>query len=336
MDRKLFQCKDVKIDDEGKITLVFGTMNVIDHDNDVTLPGAIGEPQKVRMSAYNHSSWGNALPVGKGVAYEKGDDMIFEGRFFMTTENGKETHATVKEMGDLQEYSYGFDILEAGWGKFEDKDVRFLKGLKIYEVSPVLLGAGIDTRTLAVKGQGGGDDETYTRMLRRYSKAAMDQIDRVILGEEGKAAMAKIESLIQDDLILNGTGGGIDDLGTIDVGEINTRHLIGDLSIVDAKGNRIHDLPEGAKSKTYAEHAELLLQAVEDFVKRSQSIADLRAEKGKDPASDQNKGRLIDIAKALTEAADGLLDFTMDEDAEVATEAALLLEQHDTRNLIRG
>ena len=87
--------------EKGEVEAVFSTFNVIDHDGDVTLPGAIGDPQKVRMSAYNHSSWDNALPAGKGIVYEKGDEMIFEGRFFMTTENGKDTYETVKAMEDL-------------------------------------------------------------------------------------------------------------------------------------------------------------------------------------------------------------------------------------------
>ncbi len=296
--KKLYQCKGIKVDDQGKVSLVFGTMNVIDHDGDVTLPGAIGEPQKVRMSAYNHSSWGNALPVGKGIVYEKGDDMLYEGQFFLNTVIGKETYETVKAMEDLQEYSYGFDIKEASYGQFgpDNRDVRFLKGLKIFEVSPVLLGAGIDTRTLAIKEQG---------------KASVDaQISAHIARVYGEAAAKKLAALIQDELVLNGTGGSIDNLGTIDV--------------------------TGTKSKTYAEHAELLLAAVEDFVKRSQSIADLRAEKGKDPASEQNHGRLLDIAKALTDAADGLLAFTMDDDKEANQQAALLLEEHDTRELMRG
>lgn len=280
LEKKLYQCTGIKADAQGKISLVFGTMNVIDHDGDVTIPGAIGDPQKVRMSAYNHSSWGESLPVGKGIIYEKGDDMLFDGQFFLNTAAGKETYETVKSMEDLQEYSYGFDITEAGFGQFgpDDQEVRFLKGLKVYEVSPVLLGAGLNTRTLAIKGQSVFQDDPLVREVQRqYGKALFDKID---------------------DEIMNGT--------------------------------------EGDESKTYAEHAEMLLSQVEDFVKRSQSIADLRAEKGKDKSSDQNKGRLIDIAKALTEAADGLLDFATDhdEDTEVAKQVALLLEEHDTRQLI--
>ena len=307
--KKVYRCKGYKVDDRGKIKLVFGTMGVIDHDGDVTLPGAIGEAQKTRMSAYNHSSWGAAKPVGRGVIYESEKDMVYEGGFFMKTIDGLDTYETVKAMGDLQEYSYGFDILKASFGKFEDKEVRFLEELKIYEVSPVLLGAGIDTRTLAVKGQGGSSEEedVHARAVRLYSAAAMKRIDKLILGSG--------EDTLTDEQILNGTLG---------------------LKAFDKAGNTVH-VPEDAKSKTYAEHAEILLQAVEDFVKRSQSIADLREEKGKDSSSEQNHGRLLDIVEALNKAVSGLLDFVGDdEDEEANQQAALLLEEHDTRELLRG
>lgn len=45
------------------------------------------------------------------------------------------------------------------------------------------------------------------------------------------------------------------------------------------------------------------MEAVADFVKRSQSIADLRAEKGKEPASVKNRDGLKAIASELTKAA---------------------------------
>jgi hypothetical protein len=56
----------------------------------------------------------------------------------------------------LQEWSYSFDILDASFGEFEGKQVRFLRKLKVHEVSPVMLGAGIGTHTRAIKSDGDG------------------------------------------------------------------------------------------------------------------------------------------------------------------------------------
>ncbi|MEK7765262.1 MAG: hypothetical protein AAB368_03395, partial [bacterium] len=58
-----------------------------------------------------------------------------------------------------QEYSYGFRVEESSEGEFRAAEgaapqkVRFLKRLAVAEVSPVLKGAGINTRTLALKAR---------------------------------------------------------------------------------------------------------------------------------------------------------------------------------------
>jgi HK97 family phage prohead protease len=140
--------------DAGKVTVVFSTLGVVDHDGDVTLPGAFTDGQKVRISAYNHASWGpGGLPVGKGAIREDGNSAIFDGQFFTNTDAGRETFETVKAMGDLQEWSFGFDVLDGGPGTFQGDTVNFLRKLTVHEVSPVLLGAGIGTRTVSAKAR---------------------------------------------------------------------------------------------------------------------------------------------------------------------------------------
>lgn len=142
--------------DQGVVQVLFATLNTKDHDGDVTLPGAFKQGQEVRISAYNHASWGpGALPVGKGRITENGENAIFDGEFFLNTAAGKETFETVKAMGDLQEWSYGFDVLDSEPGTKDGQSVNFLKALDVFEVSPVLLGAGIGTRTLSAKSRGG-------------------------------------------------------------------------------------------------------------------------------------------------------------------------------------
>jgi HK97 family phage prohead protease len=145
---------EVKDADKGLVQAVFSTFNVKDHDNDVTLPGAFEDGAKVRISAFGHASWMGALPVGKGVIRIDGDRAVLDGKFFMSTDHGRDTFATVKEMGDLQEWSFGFEVLETGEVTEELRQTgvwRVLKKLKVHEVSPVLVGAGIGTETLAVK-----------------------------------------------------------------------------------------------------------------------------------------------------------------------------------------
>lgn len=138
--------------EEGEFSAVFSTLNVIDHQEDVTLPGAFTEGEPVRIAAWNHG-W-DQLPVGKGEIREEEDSAVVEGRFFLNTQTGREHYETVKALGALQEWSYSFDILDASFGEFEGKQVRFLRKLKVHEVSPVMLGAGIGTHTRAIKSDG--------------------------------------------------------------------------------------------------------------------------------------------------------------------------------------
>lgn len=152
MDTKRLGRVQIKDADKGQVEAVFATIGVRDLDHDVTRAGAFTDGAPVRISSYNHSSWGGALPVGKGSIRVEGDEAILDGQFFMNTAGGRDTFETVKEMGELQEWSYGFDINEFAFGEDEGgQRVRFLDKLTVHEVSPVLLGAGVGTRTLAAK-----------------------------------------------------------------------------------------------------------------------------------------------------------------------------------------
>lgn len=157
---------------KGEVEAVFATLNVIDSDGDVTLAGAFEDGAAVRISAYNHDSWKGALPVGKGIIREEGNQAILKGQFFLDTTSGRDTFEVVKQMGGLQEWSYGYDVLVGEPGVLDNQRVQFLKLLKVHEVSPVILGAGVDTRTLAVKGRRPGRglsplEVEYLRMVRR-------------------------------------------------------------------------------------------------------------------------------------------------------------------------
>lgn len=150
----------IKDADAGTVQAVFATLGVIDSDGDVTEKGAFQDGASVRISAFGHASWGGALPVGKGTIREVGDEAILDGQFFLNTQHGRDTFETVKGLADLGEWSYGYDILDASPGQHDGKDVQFLRKLKVHEVSPVLLGAGVGTRTLAVKNQPAFSEQT--------------------------------------------------------------------------------------------------------------------------------------------------------------------------------
>lgn len=149
---KALQGVEIKDAEKGEVEAVFSTFDVVDKDLDVTKAGAFSDGAPVRISAYGHQSWMGALPVGKGVIRTTGTEAILDGKFFMDTSVGRDTFTVVKEMGDLQEWSYGYDPVKFSFGEVDGQKVRFLEEIHVDEVSPVLIGAGVNTRTLTAKG----------------------------------------------------------------------------------------------------------------------------------------------------------------------------------------
>ena len=155
--RKTF-ATELKLDGagEGTFEAVIATMNVIDSDMDLTEPGAFGV-QNVILSQYNHGSWGygeKALPIGVGVISESGNDAIIKGEFDMSDPVAVKTYEKIKYLkakGRVQEWSYSLPEIESEWRDVEGGRIRILKKIKVNEVSPVLMGAGVNTRLLDIK-----------------------------------------------------------------------------------------------------------------------------------------------------------------------------------------
>jgi hypothetical protein len=154
VDSKSFSRVEIKAGDKGQVNAVFSTFNVLDKDSDITLPGAFAEGAPVVISAYGHKSWEGALPVGDGVIRTTAKEAVLDGQFYMDTTHGADAFRTVKRLAErgLGQWSYGYDVQDADYGEMDGKQVRYLKRLSVTEVSPVLIGAGVNTRTLATKG----------------------------------------------------------------------------------------------------------------------------------------------------------------------------------------
>lgn len=166
--------------DQGAFEAVFATLGVVDTQGDRIMPGAIGN-QSVVISAYGHGSWRGELPVGKGRIFERGKDAVVEGQFFLDTTAGSETYKTVKNVGELQEWSFSLENVTEREAT-DDRRVRELLAIKTKEVSPVLRGAGIDTRLTAIKEQ---------RMPGQQSKSFHDHASETLEAVKGLHDRAK-------------------------------------------------------------------------------------------------------------------------------------------------
>ena len=147
---------EIKNDEKGEVAAVFSVFDKIDSDGDIVNAGSLKSGFK---SGDVPMVWAHKwdMPIGKGQIEQDDNKATFKGQFFMDTESGREAYNLVKAMGELQQWSFGFKVDDSEYGKFkkdgseEEEDVRFLKGLTVYEVSPVLVGANQETYTMAIK-----------------------------------------------------------------------------------------------------------------------------------------------------------------------------------------
>jgi len=201
--RKAFTPHEFKLSETGAVTVAYSRLNVIDSDGDVTFPGALPVGKSVPMSAYGHTSWDGAPPTGKGVLSEQGDLGIFDGSFFMETDQGRNAYHTTKAMAELQEWSYGYNVIDGGPGTFGGKAVRELRKLDVFEVSPVLKGAGVGTATLAIKSGAPGADAPYAEHLAWYAERLPELLDRVkdraaFRAKEGRTLSSANRAMLED------------------------------------------------------------------------------------------------------------------------------------------
>ncbi|WP_183092912.1 hypothetical protein [Nocardioides stalactiti] len=190
----------IKDADKGQVSAVFSTFNVIDKDGDLTLPGAIKDGTEVVISAYGHQSHYGALPVGKGVIRTTKTEAILEGEFFMDTTHGADAFKVVKSLSesDLQEWSYSLNnvtrksVEQDGQRYWVIEDIGLIK-----EVSPVLMGAGVNTRTLVAKGLKFNEEgDAVVAVVKSYLDRAGEVM--ALRGAKGRTLSDESKSHIED------------------------------------------------------------------------------------------------------------------------------------------
>jgi len=146
--------------DSGVVLAVFSRLNVVDKDGDKTLPGFLGKQTVAMLPAHD---WRHVC-IGKGKTHESGNEGVAELKMNLEIPSAKDWHSAIKfDLANppaIQEWSYGFTINPGGSANGDGKEyMRVLQpiseggpGCRIHEVSPVLVGAGMDTMTLAAKG----------------------------------------------------------------------------------------------------------------------------------------------------------------------------------------
>lgn len=331
-------------EDQGEVEAVFAELEVKDHHGDVTMKGAF-ETEDVRISAYNHGSWGSALPVGKGTIEEKAGKAIFKGKFFMDTQAGRETFIVVKELEDLGEWSYGYDTLEEERGTFKGERVNIIKKQKVHEVSPVLLGAGIGTTTVGTKALTGlspSMKQLYSEVYYSLRELGCERFN------SGNGRYVSIQDFdIDSDFVIfriweedeetryvqmdytRDSEGGIE-LGNEETEvEIATNYVPvkGDLDRSTKSEKESDAVPDSGVGKglKFSEHADAVIAAIDELSDRAAAVITLRTEQGKRKAVSDEMAGLLKEVETRTENLKGLLQ--KQSDGELSTLARVELDE---------
>jgi HK97 family phage prohead protease len=183
----------IELKEEGEkryMEAVFSLYDKIDSDNDITLPGALksGYADNKIPLVWNHD-W--SKPVGRGTLENAGNKAVFRG-YFLPTERGREAYETVKAMADMQQFSYGFQVLDSEKGtitdeKGKEKEVRFLKDVKVWEVSPVLVGAQQNTFVQTLKS---GLEQIDSKEEKIEEEIQEESSEEVLESEDSEAKVS--------------------------------------------------------------------------------------------------------------------------------------------------
>lgn len=140
----------------GKGLAILARLTEVDHDGDTYEKGAFswkeGGEQWCSL-IHHHDRY--QMPFGKARVYEDGEVAYAELHLNLETAAGRDWHKAL--LFDLatgkavQEYSYGFDVVDADFQVRGENRVRVLKRLDVHEVSTVIRGAGRGTGTLSMK-----------------------------------------------------------------------------------------------------------------------------------------------------------------------------------------
>lgn len=196
---KTFRGFEIKDAEKGEVEAKVSTLDVIDKDGDIIRRGAQGKSAKVAMSSWGHDAMFGSRPAGKGKLVEDGGVLKFAGKVFLSTNEGRETFEVLKEMGEDQEWSFGFRVLGSEVPSEAERKagaVRILTKIDAFEVSPVLMGAGMNTQTTSLKGKGGSppapteDDET----IQAIAKQVVEQMEARRKAADDEAALVAAEA----------------------------------------------------------------------------------------------------------------------------------------------
>ena len=196
-DNLSFKNAPIELKEDGDtryIEAVFSLFDTIDSDNDVTKANSLrsGYTGNKDPLVWNHD-WSKV--IGRGIIETDNQKAVFKG-YFLNTEAGKEAYETVKAMQDMQQFSYGFQVMKSTKGthidsKGEEVPVRVLEDVKVWEVSPVLVGAQQNSFVQALKSGLQTFDDVDTEFEEVKQEDEESKYGKCTYEKDGKCAKEK-------------------------------------------------------------------------------------------------------------------------------------------------
>lgn len=170
--------------DDGTFEAVIATFGALDKDGDIVEPGAFGDAVVSVLPSHDSGS----VPLGKTAIRESGLLAIAAGSFNLEVSAAKEWHSALKFDLDhppaVQEWSWGFRPAEFRFEERDGEQVRVLSKVDLLEVSPVLRGASVGTRTISAKGE--KDPPTLAEQVEAVAAEADKLLARLHEVAEGR------------------------------------------------------------------------------------------------------------------------------------------------------
>ena len=279
--------------DTRYIEAVFSLFDTIDSDNDVTKSNALRSGytgNKVPL-VWNHD-WSKV--IGRGIIETDNQKAVFKG-YFLNTEAGKEAYETVKAMQDMQQFSYGFQVMKSSKGthidsKGEEVPVRVLEDVKVWEVSPVLVGAQQNSFVQALKSGLESFDEEIDTLDEQEPED--EKYKKCSYGKDGKCAKEKgLEISSETDASVSKSSQQGMRLG---------EHAVASLEELKAFTERIEDLASlrNSEKKTLSSKStEMISTYLAGLNAIYIKLDDILAEYGHDPVKDNEL--FIEVQKNL-------------------------------------
>jgi HK97 family phage prohead protease len=165
VEYKSFKVERVKAlgdgESDGTFEAIVSVFGNVDSYGDRVEPGAFATTLQKGFPAVVWTHQWTEPPIGATLdAKETSEGLYVKGRLFIEdNQRAREVYAAMKNLGGdgqppLREFSFAYDIVNAGWEVVDEEEIFSLKELDLIEVGPCLRGANDQTRLIGVKSDG--------------------------------------------------------------------------------------------------------------------------------------------------------------------------------------